>query len=122
MKNSLSSMTFRRNSPGANHYPEDITKEEFNTALVHGKPASEVAKAQGYFYAIRRDSGGKLKVVPYNEEYREFLDPAAKLLREARKATAILDKYANIRPPMKGALDKLRNVPVDIEPIYPLAR
>ena len=38
------------------------------------------------------------------------------------KATAILDKYANIRPPMKGALDKLKNVPVDIEPIYPLAR
>ena len=28
----------------------------------------------------------------------------------------------NIRPPMKGALDKLKNVPVDIEPIYPLAR
>ena len=38
------------------------------------------------------------------------------------KATAILDKYANIRPPMKAALDKLKNVPVDIEPIYPLAR
>ena len=38
------------------------------------------------------------------------------------KATAILDKYANIRPPMKGALDKLKNVPVDIERIYPLAR
>ena len=38
------------------------------------------------------------------------------------KAQAILDKYAVIRPPMKGALDRLKNVPVDIEPIFPLAR
>src|SRR5439155_4813093 len=30
------------------------------------------------------------------------------------KAAAILDKYAVIRPPMKSALDKLKNVPVDI--------
>jgi hypothetical protein len=38
------------------------------------------------------------------------------------KANAILEKYAVIRPPMKSALDKLKNVPVDIEPIFPLAR
>ena len=38
------------------------------------------------------------------------------------KASAILEKYAVIRPPMKSALDKLKNVPVDIEPIFPLAR
>jgi hypothetical protein len=38
------------------------------------------------------------------------------------KANAILEKYAVIRPPMKGAFDKLKNVPVDIEPIFPLAR
>src|SRR5205807_895129 len=37
------------------------------------------------------------------------------------KARAILVKYAVIRPPMKSALDKLNNVPVDIEPIFPLA-
>lgn len=84
---------------GANHYPEDMTKEEFNTALVHGKPASEVAKAQGYFYAIRRDASGKLTVVPYSEEYREFLDPAAKLLRDAAALTtnATLRDYLNKR-------------------------
>lgn len=84
---------------GANHYPEDMTKEEFNTALVHGKPASEVAKAQGYFYAIRRDASGKLTVVPYSEEYREFLDPAAKLLREAAALTtnATLRDFLNKR-------------------------
>ena len=38
------------------------------------------------------------------------------------KAAALLDRFAVIRPPMKGALDKLKNVPVDIEPIFPLAR
>jgi hypothetical protein len=38
------------------------------------------------------------------------------------KAKAILDKFAVIRPPMKQALDKLTNVPVDIEPVFPLAK
>ena len=38
------------------------------------------------------------------------------------KARAILDKYAVIRPQMKGAMDKLNNVPVDIEPLFPLAK
>jgi hypothetical protein len=38
------------------------------------------------------------------------------------KAKAILDKYAVIRPPMKQAFDKLTNVPVDIEPVFPLAK
>src|SRR5262249_39159691 len=39
-----------------------------------------------------------------------------------KKSAAILEKYAVIRPPMKGALDKLKDVPVDIEPIFPLAK
>lgn len=84
---------------GANHYPENMTKEEFTNTLVHGQPASEVAKAQGYFYAIRRDASGKLTIVPYSEEYREFLDPAAKLLREAAALTtnATLRDYLNKR-------------------------
>jgi Peptidase family M49 len=38
------------------------------------------------------------------------------------KAKAILDKFAVIRPPMQQALDKLKDVPVDIEPIFPLAK
>jgi hypothetical protein len=38
------------------------------------------------------------------------------------KAAAILDKYAVIRAPMKGALDNLKSVPVDIEPVFPLAK
>jgi hypothetical protein len=37
------------------------------------------------------------------------------------RAKAILEKYAVLRPPMQQALDRLKNVPVDIEPGYPLA-
>jgi saccharopine dehydrogenase-like NADP-dependent oxidoreductase len=38
------------------------------------------------------------------------------------KAKALLDKYAVIRPSMQKALDRLKDVPVDIEPIFPLAK
>ena len=72
--------------PHANFYPDDVTKDEFNSWLA-GLSDSEKEKATGYFYTIRRDAGGKLMSVPYNEEYREFLEPAAKLLREASALT-----------------------------------
>ncbi len=38
------------------------------------------------------------------------------------KAKALLDKYAVIRSPMKNAFNRLGNVPVDIEAIFPLAK
>ena len=38
------------------------------------------------------------------------------------KAKALIDKYGIIRPEMQGALDRLKGVPVDIEPIYPMAK
>jgi hypothetical protein len=72
--------------PQANFYPEDMTKDEFNSWL-NTLSADEKEKATGYFYVIRRDANGKLKTVPYSEEYREFLEPAAKLLREAAALT-----------------------------------
>ena len=76
----------RQKPPHANFYPDDITKDEFNSWLA-GLSDSEKEKATGYFYTIRRDAAGKLKSVPYNEEYREYLEPAAKLLREAAALT-----------------------------------
>lgn len=72
--------------PFANFYPADITKEEFNSWVETLAPG-EKEKATGYFYTIRRDASGKLRTVPYSEEYREFLEPAAKLLREAADLT-----------------------------------
>ncbi|HXD34262.1 MAG TPA: hypothetical protein VN643_24305 [Pyrinomonadaceae bacterium] len=67
-------------------YPDDMTKDEFNS-WVATLSADEKEKAIGYFYTIRRGTDGKLTAIPYSEQYREFLDPAAKLLREAASLT-----------------------------------
>jgi len=72
--------------PGANYYPPNMTKEEFNGWLAT-LPETEQKNATGFFYTVRRDEGGKLFLRPYNEEYKEFLDPAAKLLHEAADLT-----------------------------------
>jgi hypothetical protein len=70
----------------ANYYPEDMTKEEFNS-WVQGLSDTEKKKATGFFWLIRRDAAGKLMTVPYSQAYSEFLVPAAKLLREAASLT-----------------------------------
>ena len=60
---------------GANFYPEDMTKEEFDAAYLPGK--------NGLYSLIRRDDDGNLKLVPYHVAYAEDLKVAAELLREA---------------------------------------
>ncbi|MDQ3805973.1 MAG: hypothetical protein M3416_19350 [Acidobacteriota bacterium] len=84
--------------PQAAHYPDDMTKEEF-TRWAESLGEEERQKATGFFYAIRRDAAGRLRAVPYSEEYREFLEPAARLLREAAAATtnATLKDFLNKR-------------------------
>ncbi len=83
---------------GANYYPEDITKEEFE-AWVSTLSASDQERARGFFYTVRRDEQNKLTLVPYNEEYKQWLEPAAKLLREAAELTdnASLKNYLTKR-------------------------
>lgn len=76
----------REKPPQASYYPDDMTKDEFN-AWEKSLAEAERQRAIGFFHVVRRDAGGKLKVVPYNEEYREYLVPAAKLLREAAGLT-----------------------------------
>jgi hypothetical protein len=76
----------RRKPHHANYYPDDMSKEEFN-AWVATLPAEDKARATGFFHLIRRGADGKLKTVPYSAEYREFLVPAARLLREAAELT-----------------------------------
>ncbi len=71
---------------GANYYPEDMTKEEFE-AWVATLSAKDQEKAKGFFYTVRRGEDKKLKLVPFNEEYKQWLEPAAKLLREAAELT-----------------------------------
>jgi hypothetical protein len=72
--------------PGANYYPEDMTKDEFNSWMTKLSEA-EQKKATGFFYTIRRDDRGKLSNVPYSDEYADLLEPAAKLLKEAAELT-----------------------------------
>ncbi|MFH0989569.1 MAG: hypothetical protein V1799_06085 [bacterium] len=70
----------------ANFYPGDLTKEEFTRWLASLSKADQ-EKAIGYFSTIRRDVDGKLRIVPYNDEYSEQLKSAAQLLREAAELT-----------------------------------
>ena len=69
-----------RKPPGANFYPEDMTRQEFENW------ASDAAK--GFFTVIRRQPASRaLEVVPYSRAYRSDLERAAKLLREAAALT-----------------------------------
>ena len=71
---------------GANYYPEDMTKAEFET-WANSLSSEEKQKATGFFWLIRRGPDRKLMTVPYSQAYKEFLEPAAKLLEEAAKLT-----------------------------------
>lgn len=77
----------REKPAGANYYPEDMTKEEFNQ-WVQGLSEEEKQKATGFFYLIRRSSDGKLTTVAYSNAYADLLVPAAKLLQEAAALTS----------------------------------
>jgi hypothetical protein len=72
--------------PQAGFYPDDMTKDDFN-AWLSGLSEQDKQRATGFFTVIRRGPDGKLKIVPYHEEYRDFLEPAAKLLKEAAGLT-----------------------------------
>ncbi|HEY0304492.1 MAG TPA: hypothetical protein VGC44_05950, partial [Longimicrobiales bacterium] len=68
---------------GAGYYPQDMTKQEFESFLA-ANPAQKDALT-GYFTVITRDAANrnKLVAVPYSTYYREPLQRAATLLREA---------------------------------------
>ena len=68
--------------PQASYYPDDMTKDEFN-AWEQTLSEQERRRATGFFHVIRRDRAGKLQMVAYSEAYKEYLAPAAQLLREA---------------------------------------
>jgi hypothetical protein len=82
---------------GANFYPSDMTKEEFE-AWVKGLSKEQRALAEGFFSVIRRN-GKTLSAVPYSEAYRADLEKAARLLREGAALTenGSLKKYLTLR-------------------------
>ena len=82
---------------GANFYPPDMTKDEFETWVFHLTKA-EKEQATGFFSVIRR-LNGKLVSVPYSIEYAEDLNRLGKLLDEAAALTdnATLKKFLTLR-------------------------
>lgn len=76
---------------GANYYPEDMSKEEFESADIDNK--------KSLYTLIRRDSAGKLMAIPYSEAYAEKLQKASNLLQKAAGITKNeeLKNYLNKR-------------------------
>jgi hypothetical protein len=80
--------------PGANFYPDDMTRDEFENWTKYLTNADR-HQAQGFFTVIRRDANKRLQAVPYSEEYKKDLAQAASLLEEAAGLTgnASLKKF-----------------------------
>ena len=70
---------------GAGFYPTDLTKAEFDAYLA-AHPDQREALTSGY--TVVRRQGDRLVAVPYSVEYRQWLEPAAKLLKEAARTTS----------------------------------
>ena len=81
---------------GANFYPEDMTKDEFNN-WIKNHPGDE-KKFTSEFTIIRRQDN-KLAAIPYTQAYEAQLSKAAKLLREAadNAENPTLKNYLNLR-------------------------
>ncbi len=67
--------------PGANFYPHDITKVEFDSAAAAA--ADGGAALRSLYTLVRRDSAGNLITVPYHEAFRAGSERAAAKLRDA---------------------------------------
>src|SRR5712692_2883593 len=89
---------------GANFYPEDMSKADFERWLA-SLPEKEQDAAKSFFTVIRWKKDGdvashdQLMAVPYSEEYKDELTRAANLLREAAGLTdnATLKKFLSLR-------------------------
>jgi hypothetical protein len=90
---------FFGNSPrpvGAGFYPAGLTKAQFDDYLA--KHPDE-AKALTDPYTVVKRQGDKLVAVPYSQEYKEWLEPAARKLEEAAAITTnpSLKKFLTLR-------------------------
>lgn len=76
---------------GANYYPKDMTKAEFE--------AAEFDKKGSIYTFVRRDEAGKLYAIPYHVQFAKELKVVADLLKEASTFAdnAGLKKYLELR-------------------------
>lgn len=81
---------------GAGFYPADLTRAEMDEYLA-AHPA-ERASLMSAYTVVRRE-GARLVAVPYSQAYREWLEPAAKLLEQAaaRTTNASLKRFLSLR-------------------------
>ena len=87
-----------RKPPGANFYPQDLTREEFE-AWVSRLPKAQQEQARGFFTVIRRGADKALYILPYNQAYEHDLQRASRLLEEAAALTpnASLKEFLRLR-------------------------
>ncbi len=72
---------------GANFYPEDMTRDEFEH-WVADLPENNAQEAKGFFTVIRRNPQTRgLEIVPYYRAFHDDLQRAAMLLRDAAAST-----------------------------------
>lgn len=90
-----------RKPKGANFYPEDMSKEMFETWLA-SQDLKAKEEAKNFFTVLRwkkGEEGKKLDIIPYSKQYAEELTEGSKLLKEAATFTenASLKKFLNSR-------------------------
>ena len=66
---------------GAQFYPADMTKEEFEAAAAESE--ARAAELESLYTMVRRDDRGGLVAVPYHAAFAEQVRPAAEKLRKA---------------------------------------
>jgi hypothetical protein len=66
---------------GANYYPRDMTKAEFETAVATGGAHADSLK--GLYTMVRRDAAGKLTAIPFHQMFAAQHQLAASKLRQA---------------------------------------
>jgi hypothetical protein len=81
---------------GAGFYPADITTQEFDAYLAANPDQAEALNSP---YTVVRRQGDRLVAIPYSQAYREWLEPAAKLLEQAAAITtnASLKRFLTLR-------------------------
>jgi hypothetical protein len=82
--------------PGAGFYPPDLTQKEFQEYIAAHPEVKENFESP---YTVIKRKGEELVAVPYNEEYMDELEPAARCLMEAADITSnpSLKKYLDQR-------------------------
>jgi len=97
---------FGEKPAGANFYPTDMTKEEFE--------ALEDANKKSLYTVIRRGEDGNLKVVWYHEAFAAEIEKAASLLEQASE----LAEDAGLKNGIQKIVDELKKLSEQLGTFY----